>query len=169
VLWDFSIEMSRAVIVTPVYLSVAWVLMMTYQLFTETAVKTVMREILIIWPQIGYWLYGWIDIMVFVIAFSWVFVLSSVIPSLILGEESGTLVQFLVVLVLTSSVFIMQDVFVIYTGIDVEKIFGLALFLRNPLDAIFYLFFPYILMLLVDMRRRAKRENSTHTFMETSA
>jgi hypothetical protein len=31
----------KAALVTPVYLSVAWVLMVSYQIFTQTAVETV--------------------------------------------------------------------------------------------------------------------------------
>ncbi|MFC1804138.1 hypothetical protein ACFL0D_09285 [Thermoproteota archaeon] len=149
--------MGKATLITPAYLSVAWTLMITYQLFTETAVKTVMREIIVLWPQIGSWLNVRVDMLIFIYAFSWVFLLSSVIPSLILGKERGILVQFMVVLVLTISALIVQDVLVMYTEIEVDKIFSLAIFLKNPLDAASFLFFPYILMLLIDVCGRAKK------------
>jgi hypothetical protein len=45
--------MGKAVVITPVYLSFAWALMITYQLYTETAVRTVMRKVMVLWPQIG--------------------------------------------------------------------------------------------------------------------
>ena len=150
-------KIGKAAFITPAYLSIAWTLMITYQLFTETAVETLMREIVVLWPQIGYWLSIRIDMLVFIIAFSWVFVLSSVIPSLILGKDRGTLVQFMVVLALTISALIIQDVLVTYTGIEVDQIFSLAVFFRNPLDAAFFLAFPYILMILIDIFGRAKK------------
>src|SRR4030042_6298729 len=102
--------MGKAALVTPAYLSIAWTLMISYQLFTETAVKTVTREMVVLWPQIGDWMNSRVDVIVFIYAFSWVFVLSSVIPSLILGKERGALVQFVIVLALTFTTLIIQDV-----------------------------------------------------------
>lgn len=141
--------------------------MITYQFFTETAVKTVMNEIIIRWPEMGLLLYNRLDLLVFIYAFSWVFVLSSVIPSLILGKERGTFVQFVVVLIITISTLRLQDVFVTYTGIEIERLFSLVVFFRNPIDAAFYLFFPYLLMFLVDIFGRASKQkqvelNTTH-------
>jgi hypothetical protein len=149
--------MGRAVVITPVYLSFAWALMITYQFFTETAVKTVMREILVLWPQIGIWLNNRVDLLVFIIAFSWVFVLSSVIPSLILGKDRGTLVQFLVVLALTASTLITPDNLMRYTGLEVQRIFGLVAFLKTPYDAVTFLSLPYILMVMVDLFGRSDK------------
>ena len=89
--------MGKAVVITPVYFSFAWALILTYQLFTETAVNTIIRELYMFWPQIGVLLNTKIDAIVFVVAYSWVFLLSSVIPSKILGKRSGTIAQFFVV------------------------------------------------------------------------
>ena len=125
--------------------------MITYQLFTETAVKTVMREIAVLWPRIGLWLNLRVDMLVFVYAFSWVFLLSSAIPSLILGKERGMLAQFVIALVLTISGLIIEDVLAKYVGIEVDQIFRLATLFRNPIDAAFFLSFPYILMILIDI------------------
>ena len=149
--------MGKAALITPVYLSGAWALMISYQLFTETAVRTMIREVMVLWPQIGYWLTIRLDILVFIIAFSWVFVISSVIPSIILGKNSGTFVQFMVVLTLTGSSLIIQDALFKNTGILVERILSYAIFLKNPLDAASYLSFPYILMLIVDIFGRVKK------------
>ena len=77
--------------------------------------------------------------------------LSSVIPSLILGKDGSTLVQFFVVLALTSSTLIIQDIGVMYTGMDVNRIFSLTEFLMNPFDAATYLVLPYIVMFMVDL------------------
>jgi hypothetical protein len=149
--------LGKAAFVTPVYLSIAWTLMISYQLFTETAVKTVMREVNVLWPQIGTWLNSRIDMVVFIYAFSWVFVLSSVIPFLILGRERGVFVQFVMVLILTFTAFVIQDALVIYFGVQVDQIFSLVVFFQNPLIATLFLFAPYVLMLLIDLRGRAKR------------
>ena len=143
--------MGKAVVITPIYLSFAWALMITYQLYTEIAVKTVMGEIMVLWPQLGNVLSTSVDLLVFVLAFSWVFMLSSVIPSLILGKDGSTLVQFFVVLALTSSTLIIQDIVVMYTGMDVNRIFSLTEFLMNPFDAASYLVLPYIVMFMVDL------------------
>ena len=146
-----STDMGKAVVITPIYLSFAWALMITYQLYTEIAVKTVMGEIMVLWPQLGNVLSTSVDLLVFVLAFSWVFMLSSVIPSLILGKDGSTLVQFFVVLALTSSTLIIQDIVVMYTGMDVNRIFSLTEFLMNPFDAATYLVLPYIVMFMVDL------------------
>ena len=143
--------MGKAVVITPIYLSFAWALMITYQLYTEIAVKTVMGEIMVLWPQLGNVLSTSVDLLVFVLAFSWVFMLSSVIPSLILGKDGSTLVQFFVVLALTSSTLIIQDIVVMYTGMDVNRIFSLTEFLMNPFDAVTYLVLPYIVMFMGDL------------------
>jgi hypothetical protein len=154
--------MGKAVVITPVYFSFAWALLMTYQLYTETAVKTVMGEIKVLWPSIGSFLSTRVELLVFVIAFSWVYLLSSVIPSQILGKESSTLVQFFMVLVLTSSTIIMQDIIVMYTGMNPNKIFSFTRVLMNPIDAASFLALPYVVMFLVDLFNN-KRDTITQT------
>jgi len=47
------IDVGRATIVTPLYISTAWTLMISYQLFTETAVNSVVQKIDMLWPSIG--------------------------------------------------------------------------------------------------------------------
>ena len=144
-------KMGKAALITPAYISIAWTLMISYQFFTETAVKTVINEIIVQWPQVGGWLVSRVDTVVFIYAFSWVFVLSSVFPTLILGKERGMFIQFLVVLAVTVPVFIVQDALLMYTGIKVERIFSLAVFLDNPLDAASFLFLPYVMIFLIDV------------------
>ena len=133
--------------------------MISYQFFTETAVNTILREIVLYWPLIGRWLNNRADILVFIYGFSWVFVLSSVIPSLILGKERGMFAQFVVVLAVTLSALFMQGILVQYTELGMERIFGLARFLENPLDAVSFLFFPYIMIILIDVFGRMKKRS----------
>jgi len=42
--------MGKSALVTPLYISVAWILLITYQLFTQTAVSTVVSYIKVFWP-----------------------------------------------------------------------------------------------------------------------
>jgi hypothetical protein len=149
--------MGKATIITPAYISVSWTLMISYQFFTETAVNTLLREMVVYWPMIGLWLTRRVDILIFIYGFSWVFVLSSVIPSLILGKDRGMFVQFIVVLAVTLSAVLMQDILIIYTELGMERLFGLARFLENPLDAVSFLFFPYILIVFIDLFGRMKK------------
>ncbi len=79
--------MSKATLMTPLYVSVAWTVMVTYQIFTQTAVSTVLNSFNMLWPALGEWLLLRMHIIIFVHAFAWVFVLSSVIPSLLLGKK----------------------------------------------------------------------------------
>jgi hypothetical protein len=147
--------MGKSVYITPLYLSVAWALMISYQLFTQTAVTTVVEYLEVSWPAVGSWLFSRLDMIVFVCAFAWVFVLSSVVPPLILGKNRGVLIQFLVVLILTFVSFIIQDgLITVFDGETIAQIFNLAYYFQNLFIAIGYLFLPYIIMLALDIRSR---------------
>ncbi len=150
----------KAALMTPAYLSVAWVLMVSYQIFTQTAVETVVTNLNLFFPTVGAWLILRIDMITFIYAFAWVFVLSSIIPSLILGRERSVIVQFVVCLGLTLTALILVDVLASYG-------FNLAdLILNNPYTqmfsnivfAAFYLSLPYILMIAIDIRGRKKQK-----------
>jgi hypothetical protein len=150
----------RAALATPAYLSVAWALMVSYQIFTETAVKTVVNSIGVYSPLLGNWLSFRIDMIVFIYAFAWVFVLSSIIPSLILGKERSVIVQFIVCLGLTLSALVLIDILKGY-GWDFTN---QTVLLANPylqifanlFFAAFYLSLPYLLMLGIDLKGRKK-------------
>lgn len=161
--------MGKGVFITPLYLSVAWTLMISYQLFTETAVNTIITQLNIFLPSIGSWISSRIDIVVFVYAFAWVFVLSSLIPSLLLGKERSVLVQFFVCLTLTFLAFVVADVMKIYTGTSVDQLFNLAFVFTNPFIAALYLSLPYLLMIGVDVRarKRNKTKKLPEKFMQT--
>ena len=102
--------MGKATILTPLYVSVAWTLMTSYQLFTQTTVESITRYISTFLPSVGAWMALRIDIIVFVHSFAWIFLLSSAIPSLILGKGRGVLVQFGVCLSLAFLAFVVQDI-----------------------------------------------------------
>jgi hypothetical protein len=164
--------LGKAVFVTPLYLSVAWTLMISYQLFTETAVTTLVTQINTLIPSVGFWLSSRVDMVVFVYAFAWVFVLSSVIPSILLGKERSVLVQFFVCLTLTFLAFAVVDVMEIYAGASLAQLLNFAFVFSNPILAALYLSLPYVVMIGLDVksrrRNKAKKESGelTETYVE---
>lgn len=150
-------SLGKAAIVAPLYISVAWTLMVSYQLFTQTAVTTAITYLNMFWPSMGGWLASRMDMLVFIYAFAWVFVLSSVIPSVILGKERSVLIQFFVCLTLTFVAFLVQDALFTYGGRPVDQFFNLTVLFHNPFLAVIYLIMPYLFMLMLDIRSRKKR------------
>lgn len=150
--------MGKAALATPLYISAAWTLMISHQLFTQTAVTTVIIYIDIFWPSVGAWLASRMDMIVFIYAFAWVFVLSSAIPSVILGKERGVLIQFFVCLILTFVAFVVQDILTTHGGGPMDQLFSLAVLFNNPFLAGGYLLIPYFLMLMLDIRSRKKQK-----------
>ncbi|HDQ06880.1 MAG TPA: hypothetical protein ENN36_09225 [Candidatus Bathyarchaeota archaeon] len=150
--------MGKATILTPLYISVAWTLMTSYQLFTQTTVETVTTYLNMYLPTIGAWLAARIDMIVFIHSFAWIFLLSSFIPSLLLGKQRGVLIQFGVCLTLAFFAFIVQDA--VATGLGngaLDQILGLAPLFRNPVLATVYLALPYVLMVVCDIRGKKEK------------
>lgn len=152
--------MVKAALITPAYLSVAWTLMVSYQIFTETAVTTVVNSLSVYVPAAGALLTARLDMVIFIYAFAWVFVLSSIIPGLILGKERSVFAQFFVCLALTLIGFVLIGV-LDASGISLAP----EALMTNPYTqmftnayfAAFYLSLPYIFMLGIDYRARKKR------------
>jgi hypothetical protein len=159
---------------TPLYVSVAWTVMVTYQIFTQTAVSTVLNSFNVLWPATGEWLLLRMDMIIFVHAFAWVFVLSSVIPSLLLGKKRSVLVQFFVCLTLALVAFVIQDSVSVYLSGQSQVLPGVAFLLGNPLLAVVYLSVPYLFMVTIDIRARRKAKKDEHmdkittTYLERS-
>jgi len=141
----------------PLYISVAWTLMISYQLFTQTAVVTVVKFLNETWPStISVWLASRVETIVFIHAFAWIFVLSSVIPSILLGKERSVLIQFFVCLTLTIAAFWIKDNLPTLIGGQpienlISQIFSLAAFFHNPFLAGLYLSAPYLFMVGLDV------------------
>lgn len=144
----------KAGLLTPAYLSISWVLTVSYQLLTVTAVKTIGTNIGSLNPNMGLWINTNIQTIMFVYAFTWIFVLSSVIPQVILGKERSILAQYLVVLTLSLIALFMPDILLGLAGINISAIANDAAFLQNPLIAGLYLAIPYLFMLGLDLRSR---------------
>jgi hypothetical protein len=109
-------------------------------------------------PTAGLWLVARVDMVVFIYAFAWTFVLSSVIPSLLLGKERSVLVQFFVCLTLTFLAFVLLDVLQNYAGTSLAQLLSFSFLFRNPLIAGLYLALPYIVMLSLDVRARRRNK-----------
>lgn len=161
--------LGKAAITTPLYISVAWTLMVSYQLFTQIAVTTVISYINVIWPSVAVWLSSRVDVLVFIYAFAWVFVLSSAIPSVLLGKERSVLVQFFVCLTLTFVAFVIQDTLLMYNEEVSSHVFTIATLFHNPFIATAYLLMPYIMMLAIDIRSRRKRKKQENLQKVTAA
>jgi len=161
-------SLGKAAWEAPLYLSVAWTLMISYQMFTQTAITTLVTYINMFWPFVGAWLTSRVDMMVFISAFAWVFVLSSVIPTVILGKERSVLVQFFVCLILTFLAFITFDILQVYESGPINYLLSLTVLLNNPFLAIAYLSIPYVLMLIIDLRarKRHKKEKALENVAE---
>jgi hypothetical protein len=145
-------DLVKAWLATPLYLSGAWALLISYQLFTQTALETVINLINLYWPSLATQLSSRLDMIVFIYAFTWVFVLTSAMPSVVLGNKRSILLQYFAVLVLTLSSLFVVDFLASY-GINVESIFSLAGLFKNPYFAILYLAAPYLLMISIDFWR----------------
>ena len=167
--------LGKAAWATPMYISVAWTLMISYQLFTQTAVTTVVTVVNTLIPSVGFWLSSRIDIVIFVYSFAWVFVLSSAIPGVILGKERGVLVQFFVCLALTFLALITVDILESYGAASLNQLLGLSFLFNNLVAAALYLSLPYILMIALDIRARNRNKKKedlemlTETCVENAA
>lgn len=153
----------KAGLAAPLYLSVSWVLTVSYQLLTNTAVESVGAQIGLVWPSAALWIYSNLETITFIYAFTWIFVLSSVIPSMIVGKERGVIAQYIVVLALSLLAFFMPDILFASFGIQVEDLVSSAAILQNIFVAILYLSAPYLFMLGLDLHGRttSKRKEQT--------
>jgi len=154
--------LGKAALAAPMYISVAWTLMISYQLFTQTAVTTLITYINTSIPSIGLWLYSRIGMIVFIYAFAWVFVLSSAIPSVILGKERGVLTQFFVCLTLTFLAFALLDVLKNYGGSSLDQLLSFNFLFNNPVLAALYLSIPYVVMVALHLRARKRNKAKKH-------
>ena len=149
--------MVRAVLTTPLYMSSVWILLITYQMFTNVAVISVIQSIDPFFPSIQEFLMPRIDRIAFVYSFAWIWVMTSLIPSLILKRRSA-LLQFVVVLMLTFLAFEFESILLLVAGrAFVEQIFSVTVLFGNPLLAVLYLLSPFLIIFSVDFYERRKK------------
>lgn len=162
--------MARAALTTPLYISSVWVLLITYQMFTRVAVISVVQSMGPFFPSIQEFLMPRIDRIEFMYSFAWIWVMTSLIPSLILKRRSA-LLQFVVVLALTFLAVEFGNILSFaFGGEFVEQIFGVTVLLGNSWLAALYLFSPFLIILSVDFyeRRKKKLEEKSQLSSQTS-
>jgi hypothetical protein len=144
--------MRKSYLLTAALLTVAWFLMLSYQIFTQTALKTVADSV----PFLSSTLNSNISSAAFVFSFAWMFVLSSVISGLIFGQQKRIFIQFLIGLILTVTASALFEAIKI-VGFDLANPNILlanpyAQVFRNGLFSFVYLSLPFIFMIVVDLR-----------------
>lgn len=158
-----ALHLGKAALTAPLYISVAWSLIISYQLLTQAAVYSAIAFVYSVLPSAGGVLFSRIDIIVFIHAFAWIFVLSSVIPSVILGKGRSVLLQFVICLTLTLVAFSIEEVLTDLMGTTPNsQLQILSTWFQNPLLAGLYLSAPYVLMLYTDIRSRRSRREDGH-------
>ena len=132
--------------------------MTSYQLFTKITVDSITIFIGNYLPTIGAWMASRLDLIVFIHSFAWIFLLSSFIPSVLLGKQRGVLVQFTLCLTLALLANIIQGAVTDVSNGPLDQIFGLGTLLRNPLLAASYMSLPYLLMAWFDIHGKRQKE-----------
>jgi hypothetical protein len=111
----------------------------------------------LLWPSATLWINSNIETITFIYAFTWIFVLSSVIPGAILGRERGVIAQYSVVLTLSLIAFFMPDIIFAALGFKIDDIVSSATLLQNPFVAVLYLSAPYLFMIGLDYYGRVTK------------
>jgi hypothetical protein len=164
--------MVKRTLVGPLYVAVAWILLISYQSFTRVAVHSLALLLEDIMPQTTTHLILYLDQIVYIHTFAWIFLATSVIPSIILSRTKSTLLQFLLVLVLSFTGLYLVDSIADILGRNVtQEILNWGNSLKNPALAAIYLLTPYISMLIIDLytRRRSHRKQESKTIASVSS
>ena len=147
--------MSRRALTTCIILTIAWLLMLSYQIFTETALTALAASLHRTSSFIASAITANINLFTFICSFAWMFVLSSIISNLIFGKQRRFSIQFLISLFLTLAATAIIGTFKTF-GIDLSNPNTLlqnplARVFNNSLFAFFYLSLPFIFMIALDL------------------
>jgi hypothetical protein len=134
--------------------------MVSYQVFTQTAITTLAVSMSGSSPQLAHAIMSNTNAAGFVFSFAWMFILSAMISSLMFGRERRLTIQFLVSLALTIMGSTMLGLLNSF-GLDlsnpnvfsqpVTQLFG------NSFFALFYLALPFIVMIGLDLQALRKK------------
>ena len=135
--------------------------MLTYQIFTRTALTAVASSLTHPTPTLATWLSSNIALAVFICSFAWMFVLSSVIANLIFGQQKRIFIQFLIGLALTITASGIFDGLKAI-GVDLSNPKTLlsnsyAKVFNNAAFSFFFLSLPFLFMIAVDLRTMIKQ------------
>jgi hypothetical protein len=137
-----------------IYLVMAWVLIVSYQIFTQSALSTLASSFGGSIPALASWINSEANVTVFICSFAWMFVLSALISIIMFGKERRLTIQFSVslALTLTGSALLGLSHLV---GLDLSNPNVLSkpftLLFSNVFFAFFYLALPFIFMVAVDL------------------
>jgi hypothetical protein len=136
------------------YWFLAWLLMVSYQIFTKNALTTVAASLTGSVPLLASWINSNANVPIFVCSFAGMFVLSSLISIIIFGRERRLTIQFLISLVLTLTGSVLLELFHL-AGFDLSNPSFLSqpseILFGNVFFAFFYLALPFIFMVAVDL------------------
>jgi len=154
--------LARAIWVTALCLLAAWVFMVSYQIFTKTALITVASSLGGSVPFVAAWINSETDLAVFIFGFAWMFLLSAFMSTLMFGKERRLFIQFLVSLALTLTGSALLAL-VKAAGVDLSNpgmfASAFAVLFGNAFFAVFYLALPFIFMMAIDLRALQKRKS----------
>src|SRR5665647_566758 len=146
--------MARSIPKKVIYLVIAWVLIVSYQIFTQSALSTVTSSFGGSIPTLASWINSEANVTVFIYSFAWMFVLSALISILMFGKERRLTMQFLVSLALTLTGSALLSLLHLI-GLDLSNPNVLSqpftLLFSNVFFAFFYLALPFIFMVAVDL------------------
>ena len=155
--------LARGIWITATFLLAAWLLMLSYQIFTKTALTTIAASLSKPASSLASALSGNIGVAVFICSFAWMFVLSSVISNLIFGKQRRIFIQFLISLALTLTASALFDAFK-WAGWDLSNPKTLlsnryAQAFGNGWFCALYLSVPFVFMIALDVHAmmQAKR------------
>jgi len=145
---------ARSIAHKAVYLVLAWVLMVSYQIFTQYALTTVTSSLGSSVPSLASLLSSKADLTIFICSFAWMFVLSALISIFMFGKERRLTIQFLVSLALTLTGSALLGLLNV-AGLELSNLSVLSqpftLLFGNVFFAFFYLSLPFVFMLAVDL------------------
>jgi hypothetical protein len=151
----------RPIYLTAAYLIIAWVLMVSYQIFTQTAVASVAASLTGPAPALAAWISSGTNVTAFICGFAWMFVLSAVAQSLMFGRERRLSIQFLVSLALTAAGSAMLGL-LNWARLDIANPTVLSnpftVLFGNAVFAGFYLSLPFLFMVAMDLRSNWKHK-----------
>ena len=146
--------LARPYALKAIYLILAWVLMVSYQVFTQTALTTLTFSLNDSIPTLATLINSKADMTIFICSFAWMFVLSSLISVLMFGRERRLTIQFLVSLALTLAGSALLGLLHL-VGLNLSNPNVLSqpftLLFSNVFFAFFYLALPFIFMVAVDL------------------
>ena len=147
-------HVARPIALKAVYLILAWVLMVSYQIFTQSALTTLTSSLGGSIPALASLINSNANLAVFICSFAWMFVLSSLISIIMFGKERRLTIQFMVSLALTLTGSALLGLLHL-VGLDLSNPSVLSqpftLLFGNVFFAFFYLALPFIFMLAIDL------------------